>query len=212
MLHRLNDVLEDQAKRIAVRASRRGLAAAGVGASRAGRRRDPSAGRARQRKFTPCAVCSTRSRTASGASRTSCGRRSSTTWACVPAIEFLADGISQRWGIPVTVRGTVGGSLPRRLKPRCTAPRRKALTNVARHAQATHAEVRCHQSPHLITCSVRDDGMGCDRRVVPPATAGAGSAWSRSGNGSRHWAAPASGPALEQGTDFTVEIPLEAST
>ena len=26
----------------------------------------------------------------------------------VPAIEFLADGISQRWGIPVTVRGSVG--------------------------------------------------------------------------------------------------------
>ena len=26
----------------------------------------------------------------------------------VPAIEFVADGISQRWGIPVTVRGTVG--------------------------------------------------------------------------------------------------------
>jgi signal transduction histidine kinase len=132
----------------------------------------------------------------------------------LPAIEFLADGISQRWGIPVTVRGTVAGSLPLPVETALYRAAQEGLTNVARHAQATCAEVSLCQSPHLITCSVRDDGKGCDPAVV--VTPGSG----RRGLGLveiRERTAALGGtlrlvPRLEQGMDFIVEIPLEAST
>ena len=132
----------------------------------------------------------------------------------LPAIEFLADGISQRWGIPVTVRGTVGGSLPLPVETALYRAAQEGLTNVARHAQATCAEVSLCQSPHLITCSVRDDGKGCDPAVVVTPTNG------RRGLGLveiRERTAALGGtlrlvPRLEQGMDLIVEIPLEVST
>jgi signal transduction histidine kinase len=132
----------------------------------------------------------------------------------LPAIEFLADGISQRWGIPVTVRGTVAGSLPLPVETAVYRAAQEGLTNVARHAQATCAEVLLSQSPHLITCSVRDDGKGCDPAVVLTPANG------RRGLGLveiRERTAALGGtlrlvPRIEQGMDFIVEIPLEAST
>ena len=52
-------------------------------------------------------------------------------------------------------------SLPLTVETALYRAAQEGLTNVARHAQATQAEVTLHQSPHLITCSVRDDGKGC---------------------------------------------------
>ena len=132
----------------------------------------------------------------------------------VPAIEFLADGISQRWGIPVAVRGTVSGSLPLPVETALYRAAQEGLTNVARHAQATQAEVTLQQSPHHITCSVRDDGKGVDPLAGSSAPNG------RRGLGLveiRERMAALGGtlrlvPRLERGTDFIVEIPLEAST
>lgn len=131
----------------------------------------------------------------------------------VPAIEFLADGISQRWGIPVTVRGTVGEGLPLTVETALYRAAQEALTNVARHAQATQAEVTLQQSPVLITCAVRDDGRGIDPAAV-------GAAQCRRGLGLveiRERMAALGGtlrlaPRADRGTEFIVEIPLEAPT
>jgi signal transduction histidine kinase len=129
----------------------------------------------------------------------------------VPAIEFLAEGISQRWGIPIAVRGTVAGSLPLPVETALYRAAQEGLTNVARHAQATHAEVTLQQSPHLITCSVRDDGKGLDPAVGTNGRRGLGLVEIR-----ERMAALGGTlrlvPRLERGTDFIVEIPLEAST
>jgi signal transduction histidine kinase len=130
----------------------------------------------------------------------------------VPAIEFLADGISQRWGIPVAVRGTLAGSLPLPVETALYRAAQEGLTNVARHAQATHAEVMLQQSPHLISCVVRDDGKGIDGAVAGNNR--------RRGLGLveiRERMAALGGTLrlvarVERGIDFIVEIPLEAST
>jgi signal transduction histidine kinase len=131
----------------------------------------------------------------------------------VPAIEFLADGISQRWGIPVAVRGTLAGSLPLPVETALYRAAQEGLTNVARHAQATHAEVMLQQSPHLISCVVRDDGKGIDGAVSAANNR-------RRGLGLveiRERMAALGGTLrlvarVERGIDFIVEIPLEAST
>jgi len=132
----------------------------------------------------------------------------------VPAVEFLADGISQRWGIPVAVRGTVHGSLPLPVETALYRAAQEGLTNVARHARATCAEVTLDHSPHLITCSVRDDGTGFDPAVLASPANG------RRGLGLveiRERMAALGGtlrlvPGVEHGTEFIVEIPLEAPT
>jgi signal transduction histidine kinase len=131
----------------------------------------------------------------------------------VPAIEFLADGMSQRWGIPVTVRGTVGEGLPLTVETALYRAVQEGLTNVARHAQATQAEVTLQRSPVLITCAVRDDGRGIDPAAV-------GAAQGRRGLGLveiRERMAALGGtlrlaPRADRGTEFIVEIPLEAPT
>jgi signal transduction histidine kinase len=131
----------------------------------------------------------------------------------LPAIEFVADGISQRWGIPVAVRGTVTGNLPLPVETALYRAAQEGLTNVARHAHATSAEVTVQQSPHVITCSVRDDGKGID-----PAAESNNNG--RRGLGLveiRERMAALGGTLrladrVERGTEFVVEIPLEAPT
>lgn len=138
----------------------------------------------------------------------------------VPAIEFLADGIAQRWGIPVIVRGALSGSLPLPVETALYRAAQEGLTNVARHAQATHAEVVLHQSPRLITCSVSDNGKGCDPAVAGGRVPSDPPGKSHRGLGLveiRERTAALGGtlrlvPRLEQGTEFIVEIPLEAPT
>jgi signal transduction histidine kinase len=131
----------------------------------------------------------------------------------LPAIEFVADGISQRWGIPVAVRGAVTGNLPLPVETALYRAAQEGLTNVARHAHATSAEVTVQQSPHVITCSVRDDGKGID----PAAKSNSNG---RRGLGLveiRERMAALGGTLrladrVERGTEFIVEIPLEAPT
>src|SRR4029450_7070506 len=84
----------------------------------------------------------------------------------VPAIEFVADGISQRWGIPVSVRASIDGGLPLIVETALYRAAQEGLTNAARHAQASQAEVQLRQSSDLVTCSVRDDGKGFDLSSV----------------------------------------------
>jgi PAS domain S-box-containing protein len=80
----------------------------------------------------------------------------------LPAIEFLAEGVSRRAGIAVTVDGTTGGRLPPLLETSLYRTVQEALTNVMRHAQATRVTVRIERVEGLIRCSVSDNGIGFD--------------------------------------------------
>jgi signal transduction histidine kinase len=211
VLHRLNDVLENQAKRIAyalhAEASQL-VASVHLALADVGTRLPPERVKEIQSVRGMLDQIEDRIRRISYELRPTI----LDDMGLLPAIEFLADGISQRWGIPVSVRGTVAGSLPLPVETALYRAAQEGLTNVARHAQATCAEVSLCQSPQLITCSVRDDGKGCDPAVV--VTPGGG----RRGLGLveiRERTAALGGtlrlvPRLEQGMDFIVEIPLEA--
>ena len=213
VLHRLNDVLENQAKRIAyalhAEASQL-VASVHLALADVASRLPPDRGKEIQSVRDMLDQIEDRIRRISHELRPTI----LDDMGLLPAIEFLADGISQRWGVPVTVRGSVAGSLPLPVETAIYRAAQEGLTNVARHAQATYAEVSLCQSPHLITCLVRDDGKGCDPAVVVTSTNG------RRGLGLveiRERTAALGGtlrlvPRLEQGMDFIVEIPLEAAT
>jgi PAS domain S-box-containing protein len=80
----------------------------------------------------------------------------------LPALEFLADGISKRNGIMITVRGSVSEQLPPAAATTLYRVAQEALTNVMRHAHATCAFVEVVQESDAIRCSIRDDGVGFD--------------------------------------------------
>jgi signal transduction histidine kinase len=107
----------------------------------------------------------------------------------------------------------VNGSLPLVVETALYRAAQEGLNNVARHAQASQAEVTLQQSRELIACAVRDDGNGFDPAVVS-------SNQGRRGLGLveiRERMAALGGtlrlvPRSERGTEFIVEIPLEASS
>ena len=129
----------------------------------------------------------------------------------VPALEFLADTVEKRWGLPVAVRASIERGLSATVEATLYRISQEALTNVARHAKATRAEIRLQQGAHCVACSIRDDGVGCDAAILKPGAGGRGIGLYEiqervaALGGILHLRAN-----LPHGTDVTVEIPLES--
>ena len=129
----------------------------------------------------------------------------------VPALQFLAEGVAKRTGVAVAVTGSTQGRLPSRVETTLYRIVQEALTNAARHAHATHVEVRIRREPQAIGCSVADDGVGFDAATVlaPAGRHGLGLA------GIRERLDPIGGTlqvtsAPGAGTRLSVSVPLEA--
>ena len=84
----------------------------------------------------------------------------------VPALEFLADGISKRTGVQIHVEGLKDDRLPVSIETALYRMVHEALTNVSRHARATAVNVRLCREPRMIRCSITDDGVGFDTSAV----------------------------------------------
>lgn len=126
----------------------------------------------------------------------------------VPALEFLSDSISKRWGLPVSVEASINRGLPATVETTLYRITQEALTNVTKHARATQAQVSLLQTDRTITCSVRDNGIGFDAPVASSNRQGLGLV----GIKERVTALGGTfrlGPNEGWGTDLTVEIPLE---
>ena len=82
----------------------------------------------------------------------------------IPALDFMAQGVSKGSGIHAVVQAWI----PKRLRPRVEIALyrsiQEALTNVAKHAKAKRATISIKQERrHRINttvCSVKDDGIG----------------------------------------------------
>jgi len=124
------------------------------------------------------------------------------------ALELLAVGVIQRWALSVKVLVSLKGDLPASIENTLYRICSEALTNVAKHAEASRAEIDLRQVDRMIVCSVRDDGIGIDdtmgfRKLRP----GLGL------NEIRERVAALGGTVhlglnKERGTDLTVEIPF----
>lgn len=89
-----------------------------------------------------------------------------------PALEYLAEGVAQRYGIAVEVTGAAGPEgqrLPEGLETALYRAVQEALNNVAKHAGAHRVLIDLRYGLRGIECVVRDDGAGFD-----PAAAGNG--------------------------------------
>ena len=126
------------------------------------------------------------------------------------ALEYLAESVSRRWNLTVSVGEMSDDRLPTTVETTLYRIVQEALTNVGRHAKATSAEIDLIRSPHKVACSVRDDGIGFDatRVAARPGPRGLGLVEIQERvvalGGSVRMDTD-----VHRGTALTVEIPLE---
>ncbi len=84
----------------------------------------------------------------------------------VPAVEFLAQGVSKRFGIPITVEGSTNGRLSPQAEVALYRIVQEALNNTIKHAAARHAWVRMKPEPNKVYLTISDDGVGFDVQSV----------------------------------------------
>src|SRR6267142_922703 len=88
----------------------------------------------------------------------------------IPAIHFLAEGVSKRAGLPIHIDASVSERLPSAIETTLYRIVQEALTNAVKHAKAGHVWIRAWRETLVLCCSIRDDGGGFDSsaaRAVP---------------------------------------------
>jgi signal transduction histidine kinase len=128
----------------------------------------------------------------------------------IPALRFLSEGVSKRGGLKIRVAGSTDGRLPSRIETQLYRMAQEALSNVARHAHASHADIEVQRTDREVRCRIRDDGKGFDPARALSAHDGLGL------DSIRERLAPLGG-ALDirsrpgAGTELLIRIPLEVS-
>ena len=80
----------------------------------------------------------------------------------LPALRFLAEGVSERSGIVVRVEGELAARPRAAVENAVYRMVQEALDNVVEHSGAGRAAVRLWQEQGRLYCSVRDSGKGFD--------------------------------------------------
>jgi signal transduction histidine kinase len=75
-------------------------------------------------------------------------------------LDAAVEGLAQRAPLPVDVAGTTGERLPAPIESAAYFVVAEALTNVAKYARATHANVTLHCDGCRVLVEVSDDGVG----------------------------------------------------
>ena len=76
------------------------------------------------------------------------------------AIQFLAEGVSQRAQIEVHVRTDVEGRQPQQIETALYRTVQEALTNATRHSQASRVDIDVEREGSMLRCVISDDGVG----------------------------------------------------
>ena len=80
----------------------------------------------------------------------------------IPAIRFLAEGISKRANLPIHIDAAVPGRPPATIETTLYRIVQEALTNAVKHAKASNVWIRAWRENLVLCCSIRDDGGGFD--------------------------------------------------
>jgi signal transduction histidine kinase len=80
----------------------------------------------------------------------------------IPAIRFLADGVSKRADLPIHIECSVSERLSGTVETTLYRMVQEALTNAAKHAHASNVWIRAWKEELVLCCSIRDNGKGFD--------------------------------------------------
>jgi signal transduction histidine kinase len=92
----------------------------------------------------------------------------------VPALRFLAEGLTRRTGIVVSFEGSLAIRLDRTAELALYRIAQEALNNISRHAQAKQAEICLKREDERICFRIGDDGVGFSMADVKAQTANRG--------------------------------------
>jgi signal transduction histidine kinase len=84
----------------------------------------------------------------------------------IPAIRFLAEGVSKRANLSIQIKTRVAGRLPGPIETALYRIVQEALTNAAKHSKASRVWIRIGRKKHIFCCSIEDDGVGFDVRAM----------------------------------------------
>jgi signal transduction histidine kinase len=128
----------------------------------------------------------------------------------IPAVRFLAEGVSTRAGLPIHIDATVSERLPGALETALYRTVQEGLNNAVKHAKARNIWIRAWKERLAVCCSIRDDGAGFDSEQVQtePGRKGIGLIAMRErvtaiGGTLRIDSCP------EKGTELSIRVPLE---
>src|SRR5438477_1835832 len=88
----------------------------------------------------------------------------------IPAIRFLAEGISKRANLPIHIEAKFSGRLPGTVETALYRVVQEALTNAVKHAKAKNVWIRAWLKDRVLHCAIRDDGAGFDAQAAQAAT------------------------------------------
>ena len=92
----------------------------------------------------------------------------------IPALDFMAEGVSKRSGIHIVIQGVFSKRLPNDAEIALYRSVHEAVTNAVKHAQAKSVAISLRQERQngldTIICSVKDNGIG----LKPGANRGLG--------------------------------------
>src|SRR5580693_5247452 len=83
----------------------------------------------------------------------------------IPAIRFLAEGVSKRANLTIDVKATVAGRLPGPMEIALYRIVQEALTNASKHSKASRVWIRIGRKNRTFRCSIEDNGVGFDVRA-----------------------------------------------
>src|SRR6266702_6304400 len=128
----------------------------------------------------------------------------------IPAIRFLAEGISKRADLPIHIQTRISGRLPGPAETALYRIVQESLNNAVKHAKARNIWIRAWRENQVLHCSIRDDGEGFDthRAQGTPGRKGLGliamqERVSAIGGTLRIQSGPG------QGTEISLRLPLE---
>ena len=84
----------------------------------------------------------------------------------VPAFQCLTERVSKRFGLAIALHCSVPHRLPPAIETTLYRVVQESLTNVAKHAHASHIEIRFSLDGEVVRGSIRDDGVGFDLHEV----------------------------------------------
>jgi len=130
-----------------------------------------------------------------------------------PALEFLAQGISARTKLAVSIEGSIPQRPPPDIETALYRIVQEALTNVSKHGGATQVTIQLRLDGGGIRCSIRDDGRGFDvtTALSPHGERGLGLIGIQERVAALHGTLEIRS-AAGQGTELQVTIPLESAS
>lgn len=84
----------------------------------------------------------------------------------IPAIRFLAEGVTKRTSLPIQIKTMVARRLPGAVEIALYRIVQEALTNTTKHAKASRVSIQIRRIDQALCCSIEDDGAGFDVQAV----------------------------------------------